>query len=152
MWDLGDKVNLEFYKLEETFAGSIALDQDAKTPYDNQSMKSGAGQQEKKSQLDEVIEKFNEHFAGEITGGDRIVAGILMDKMRPDEVLRKSARNDGEQIFENSVFSKAFDQTAMDAYMESNETFGVLFSDPQKYAALKKALAEIMYREFTQRG
>ena len=36
----------------------------------------------------------------------------------------------------------------MNAYMESSETFGALFSDPMKYAALKKALAEIMYREF----
>lgn len=70
--------------------------------------------------------------------------------MRPDETLRKSAHNDGEQIFENSVFSKIFDQTAMNAYMESSETFGVLFSDAKKYAAMKKALAEIMYREFRE--
>ena len=150
IWDLGDKVTLEFYKLEETFAGSIALDKDVGGEYETAKMTSGTGQPEKKSQLDEVIEKFNEHYAGEITEGDRILAGILMDKMRPDEMLRKSAQNDGEQIFENSVFSKAFDQTAMDAYMESSETFGVLFSDPKKYAALKKALAEILYREFRE--
>lgn len=148
IWDLGDKVTLEFYKLEETFEGSIALDKDMGGNYEPAKMTAGTGQQEKKSQLDEVIDKFNEHYAGEITEGDRILAGILMDKMRPDEVLRKSAQNDGEQIFEDSVFSKAFDQTAMAAYMESSETFGTLFSDPKKYAALKKALAEIMYREF----
>lgn len=146
-WELGDKVSLEFYKLEETFKGSISLDKETAGQYDPATMKSGNGQTEKKSQLDEVIEKFNEHFAGEITDGDRILAGILIEKMRPDEVLHKSAQNDGEQIFEEGVFSKAFDQTAMDAYMESKETFGVLFSDPKKYAALKKAIAEIMYRE-----
>ena len=150
VWDLGDKVTLEFYKLEETFAGSIALDKDVGGQYEPASMKKGAGQQEQKSQLDEVIDKFNEHYAGEITDGDRILAGILMDKMRPNEVLRKSAQNDGEQIFEDSVFSKAYDETAMNAYMESSETFGALFSDPKKYAALKKALAEIMYKEFRQ--
>lgn len=150
IWDLGDKVKLEFYKLEETFAGSIALDKDVGGEYETANMKSGTGQPEKKTQLEEVIEKFNEHYAGEITDGDRILAGILMDKMRPDETLRKSAQNDGEQIFENSVFSKIFDETAMNAYMESSETFGVLFSDAKKYAALKKALAEIMYREFRE--
>jgi len=63
-------------------------------------------------------------------------------------VLRKSAQQDGEQIFVNSVFSKVYDKTAMDSYKESRETFGALFSDPKKYAALKSALAEIMYREF----
>ena len=73
-----------------------------------------------------------------------------MEKMSQDEILRKSAQQDGEQIFVNSVFSKAYDKTAMDSYKESRETFGTLFSDPKKYAALKNALAEIMYREFRQ--
>ncbi len=150
VWELGDKVTLEFYKLEQTYAGSIVLDEGIGGKYQPASMSKSSGQPEKKSQLDEVIEKFNEHYAGEITEGDRILAGILMDKMRQDEVLRKSALNDGEQIFENSVFSKAYDQAAMDAYIESSETFAALFSDPKKYSALKKALAETMYQEFQQ--
>lgn len=150
VWDLGNKVTLEYYKLEETFTGSIALEKDVSGQYEAATMKKGSAQQEKKSQLEEVIEKFNEHYAGEITDGDRILAGILMDKMSKDDVLRKSAQQDGEQIFVNSVFSKAYDKTAMDSYKESREVFGALFSDPKKYAALKNALAEIMYREFRE--
>lgn len=152
VWDLGNKVKLEYYKLEETFAGSITLDKSVGGEYEPATMKKGGSKNTKKSQLDEVIEKFNEFFAGEITEGDKILAGILMDKMSQDEVLRKSALHDGEQIFENSVFSKAYDKTAMDSFRESREVFGTLFSDPKKYAALKKALAAIMYREFRQRG
>ena len=148
VWDLGNKVALEYYKLEETFTGSITLENDVAGQYESAAMKKGSAQQEKKSQLEEVIEKFNEHYAGEITPGDRILAGILMEKMSNDDVLRKSAQQDGEQIFTNSVFSKAYDKTAMDSYKESREVFGTLFSDPKKYAALKNALAEIMYREF----
>lgn len=148
IWDLGNKVILEYYKLEETFAGSISLEKDVAGQYEAATMKKGSAQQEKKSQLDEVIEKFNEHYAGEITDGDRILAGILMEKMSKNDVLRKSAQQDGEQIFVNSVFSKVYDKTAMDSYKESREVFGTLFSDPKKYAALKNALAEIMYREF----
>ena len=148
VWDLGNKVALEYYKLEETFTGSIALEKDVAGQYEPATMKKSSVQQEKKSRLEEVIEKFNEHYAGEITDGDRILAGILMDKMSKDDVLRKSAQQDGEQIFTNSVFSKAYDKTAMASYKESREVFGALFSDPKKYAALKNALAEIMYREF----
>lgn len=150
VWDLGNKVKLEYYKLEETFAGSITLDKRVGGEYEPATMKKGGAKNTKKSQLDEVIEKFNEFFAGEITEGDKILAGILMDKMSQDEVLRKSALHDGEQIFENSVFSKAYDKTAMDSFRESREVFGALFSDPKKYTALKKALAAIMYREFRQ--
>ena len=149
-WNLENKVALEYYKLEETFAGSISLEKDGVSQYEPPTMKKGAVKQESKSQLEEVIERFNEHYAGEITEGDKLLAEILMGKMSHDDVLRKSAQQDGEQIFVNSVFSKAYDKTAMDAYKESSQAFKVLFSDPRKYAALKSALAEIMYREFCQ--
>ena len=142
---------MEYYKLEETFAGSISLEKDGSGQYETPTMKKGSSKQENKSQLEEVIEKFNEHYAGEITEGDRILAEILMSKMSQDDMLRKSAQQDGEQIFVNSVFSKVYDKTAMDAYKESSQAFSILFSDSKKYAALKSALAEIMYHEFCQR-
>ena len=150
IWDLGNKVKLEYYKLEETFTGSIALDKNVSGEYETATMKKSGTKQSKKSQLDEVIDKFNEFFAGEITEGDKILAGILMDKMSQSDVLRKSAQQDGEQIFENSVFSKLYDKTAMDSFKESRAVFGALFNNPKKYGALKKALAAIMYREFRQ--
>lgn len=150
IWDLGNKVRLEYYKLEETFTGSIVLDKGISSEYETATMKKSIAKQSKKSQLDEVIEKFNEFFSGEITEGDKILASILMDKMSQSDVLRKSAQQDGEQIFENSVFSKVYDKTAMDSFKESREVFSALFSDPKKYGALKKALASIMYREFRQ--
>jgi type I restriction enzyme R subunit len=151
IWDLGNKVKLEYYKLEETFSGAIELDKDVGGEYEPATMKKGGSMNTKKSLLDEVIEKFNDFFSGEITDGDRILAGILMEKMAQDEILRKSALHDGEQIFENSVFSKAYDRTAMDSFKESREVFGALFSDPKKYGALKKALAAILYREFRKK-
>ena len=150
VWDLGNKVTLEYYKLEETFAGSISLDKDTAGQYETATIKKSSVQPEKKSQLEEVIEKFNEHYAGEITDGDRILADILMQKMSGNADLRRSAMQDGEQIFVNSTFSKAYDKTAMDSFKESREVFAALFSDPKKYAALKQALAEIMYREFRE--
>ena len=151
VWELGNKVELEYYKLEETFAGSIALEKDVAGQYETPTDKNGTAKQEQKTQLDEVIEKFNEHYSGEITDEDRILAGILMDEMSKDDDLRKSAINDGEQIFVNSVFSKAYDRTTMESFKKSQEVFGRLFNDPQKYNALKNALGEIMYREFCQK-
>ncbi len=151
VWDLDNKVTLEYYKLEETFTGSISLNKDEGGQYEPATMKKNAPVESKKSQLDEVIEKFNEHYAGEITEADRILIGILMDKMAKDDVLRKSAQQDGEQIFVNNVFSKAYDKTTMDSFKESREVFETLFNDPKKYSTLKNILAEIMYRVFTRK-
>lgn len=39
VWDLGNKVTLEYYKLEETFAGSIALEKDGTGQYETPTMK-----------------------------------------------------------------------------------------------------------------
>lgn len=150
VWDLDNKVTLEYYKLEETFTGSISLNKDEGGQYEPATMKKSTPAENKKSQLDEVIEKFNEHYAGEITEADRILIGILMDKMAKDDVLRKSAQQDGEQIFVNNVFSKAYDKTTMDSFKESREVFETLFNDPKKYSALRTVLAEIMYRVFTR--
>lgn len=151
VWDLDNKVALEYYKLEETFTGSISLNKDEGGQYEPATMKKSTPAENKKSQLDEVIEKFNEHYAGEITEADRILIGILMEKMAKDDVLRKSAQQDGEQIFVNNVFSKAYDKTTMDSFKESREVFETLFNDPKKYSTLKNVLAEIMYRVFTRK-
>ena len=39
VWDLGSKVALEYYKLEETFAGSISLEKDGVGQYETPTMK-----------------------------------------------------------------------------------------------------------------
>ena len=149
-WDLGNKVTLEYYKLEETFKGSISLEKDVQSQYEAANARKNSVKEEKKSQLDEVIEKFNDNYAGQITEGDRLVVDILMKKMAQDDALRKAAQQDGEQIFTKSVFSKAYDKTTMDSYKECNQVFKILFSDPKKYAALKTALAEILYKKFCE--
>lgn len=151
-WALENKVTLEYYKLEETFKGSIALEKDVISEYEGGEIRDGGASQEQKSQLEEVIERFNEQYAGEITAGDKVLAGILMDKMFEDKALEKSALLDDEQIFDDGMFTKAYDQTTMEAFMESQETFGSLFADVKKYNALKKALSSIMYREFRRRA
>lgn len=148
VWNLDNKVTLEYYKLEETFKGSISLNKDENGQYETATMKKSSPVESKKSQLEEVVEKFNENYAGEITEADRILIGILIDKMSKDEVLKKSAQQDGEQIFVNNVFSKVYDKTTMDSFKESREVFETLFNDPKKYSTLKNVLAEMMYRIF----
>lgn len=149
-WDLNNKVTLEYYKLEETFKGAIELDKDTGGQYEAAKMKKTGSMEEQKSPFDAVIEKFNENYAGNISEGDKILVEILMKKMESDSDLRKSAKQDGEQIFTNSIFSKAYDKATMDSFKESKETFGALFSDPKKYEALKMAMAEILFRKFLE--
>ena len=147
-WDLDDKVKLEYYKLQETFSGTIALDKNKGGAYEPATQKSAVPRKEQKSPIDEVIERFNENFAGDITEGDRILVGILLDKMKTNKKLQVSATHDGEQIFEESTFPKIFGEVAQQSYKESEDTFRSLFTDPKKYRAVMQAMAVTMFRGF----
>lgn len=150
-WDLADKVKLEYYKLQETFSGSISLDKSEGGQYEAPKPKNLMRPEEKKSMLQEVLEKINELYAGDFTDADKVLTDILRRRMEDDPKLQKAAKQDGEQIFRNNIFPKAFDELAQSLYMESTETFMSLFEDPKKYDAIMKSLAAVVFSEFMKR-
>lgn len=148
MIDLEGKLQLEYYKLQKTFEGSISL-RDEKgiyTPADA----TGNSTLEEKKPLDEIIEKINEQYKGEFTEGDKVVMVALRDRLMKDQKLQKMARTSDPQIFVESIFPKAFGEAAQDSYMESQETYMSLFADQAKYNAMMNALASILYRDMRE--
>ena len=101
----------------------------------------------RKDPLEEVIRKINEAYKGNFTENDRVITATLMDKLRTDKKLRKSALSDGQRIFERNVFPKIFDAIAQAAYMEQVEAYTRMFEDKAKYLAIRNALAQNLYRE-----
>lgn len=145
-WDLGNKVKLEYYKLQHTFSGAIELD-DSRGQWETAKEKKSGAKEEQKSPLDEIIEKVNQAYAGDFTEGDKVLIENLRKKMLSNKNLIASAKNDGRQMFMNNVFPKIFGQVAMDAYEESTEAFSSLFGDNDKYNAIMGALSDVLYRE-----
>ena len=85
--DLEGKLKLEYFKLQKTFQGEIALDE-AKTVYVPAKHKGVKGMDEK-TPLDEVIAKINEKFKGNFTEGDKVILSALRDKLFSDKKLKK---------------------------------------------------------------
>ena len=150
-WDLGNKVRLEYYKLQHTFSGSIELDKNTSGQYEPAKEKKTGSMKEVKTPFDEIIEKFNEAYAGEITESDRIIIGNLQKMLEDDKQLAKSAKQDTEQMFMQSIFPKIFGDTARRAFKESNETYKSMFTDTQKYMNIMTAMAEVLFKELQQR-
>ena len=71
--DLEGKLQLEYYKLQKTFAGVIELEH-AKGVYEPVTQKGALGH-DPKEPLDEIILKINEKFKGEFTNADRVLGG-----------------------------------------------------------------------------
>ena len=101
----------------------------------------------RKDPLEEVIRKINEAYRGDFTESDRVITAALMDKLRTDKKLRKSALSDGQRIFERNVFPKIFDAVAQASYMEQVEAYTQMFENQAKYLAIRNALAQDIYRE-----
>ncbi len=146
-FDLGNKVKLEYYSLEKTFEGSIMLLSDQAGEYGPAKMKKPVKMTETLSSLEQVIQKINEQFAGDFTEGDKVVITALHEKLKKNKKLQKSAKTDGQQIFEKNIFPQIFDDAAQEAYMESTETYTQLFEDANKYRTIMTALARAMFDE-----
>ncbi len=144
--DLEGKLQLEFYKLQKTFDGTIALLPDTKGVYEAARQKGAMGL-EQDEPLDEIIQKINERYKGNFTDGDRVMLMALQAKLMKDKKLASIAKTSDPQIFAESIFPKAFGDAAMESYTESQDTYTSLFEDRGKYNAIMAALSEIIYRE-----
>lgn len=116
-FDLEGKLKLEYYKLSETFRGSIQLDE-IDGVYEPAKEKSAKGLDEKKP-LDEIIEKINERYKGDFKESDKVLINALLPKLVGDSKLKNMAKTSDPKIFKESIFSKAFSDVAMEGYMES---------------------------------
>ena len=143
--DLEGKLQLEYYKLQKTFEGEINL-QNLNGEYVPAAQKGAAGQQ-KKSTLDEILERVNDKYKGKFTDGDRVMIGALHDKLMNNKKLLDTAATTDPIIFTESIFPTAFGDAAMEGYTESQESYSTLFEDSAKYKAIMSVLAGMVYRE-----
>ena len=148
MLDLNSVLKLEFYKLEETFTGSIRLEPKTTNLPAPEIKSSSARPEEKRSLLDEVIAAINEIYQGDFTEGDRVIIGDLLNRLLTNDKLRKIAKSADPQIFKRNQFPSFFADTAQQAYLESQERYTKMFEDKAKYDAIMNAVATILFREF----
>lgn len=149
MVDIESKLKLEYYKLQKTFEGAITLEEQ-KGKYEGGDSVGGKGVN-KKTQLDEIIEKINEKYKGAFNDADRVLITALQDKLMKDDRLEKMAKTTDPQIFADAVFPKAFDNVAQESYMESQEAYTSLFQDKTKYDTIMQVLAKFVYREMRKK-
>lgn len=62
------------------------------------------------------------------------------------------AMSSDPKIFAESIFPQAFNITAQNSYMESQETYSSLFENQGKYNAIMSTLADMLYREMRKPG
>ena len=147
MIDITNKIKLEYYKLEKTFDGGIELKTENGV-LEPQRIKNTPGEKEKKTPLSEVIKKINEEFGTKFTERDKVIFEDVFNTMVKDDKLKTSARSNGQQMFENNIMPKSFDDTLQNSYLENMEAYESWLKDKEKYNFMRKMMAEALYKAF----
>lgn len=147
--DLEGKLKLEFYKLEQTFKGDISLNpQNTEVILPNpKTITGGAKPTDDESTLEEIISKINEKYQGIFTEGDRVIVETMYKKCTNDKALKKYAKNNDAEIFEQSIFQEEFKRIAQTCYMESMGSFAKLFKNKDFYNQVMGQIGSSVYRE-----
>lgn len=150
--DLNNKLRLEFYKLEKSFEGSIALESTKNTELliNTKEAKISSISEEPIEDLDVLIKKINDKFKGIFNEEDRVIVETIFEKCKKDEKLKAYAQKNDEEVFNQSIFPGVFENIAYQCYEDSINSFTKLFQDKDLYQIIMKEIAKEAYREFNR--
>ena len=152
--DLEDKLKLEFYKLEQSFKGDIALTptKETKTLENVKTLRPSGRLVEQDVLLDFVIERVNDRFQGVFSEGDRVIVETLYYKcVKANKRLEAYAKMNTEEVFHQAVFPDVFQKIAQDCYMESMKAFSKLFEDKKFYETVMEEVGKVAYKDLRNR-
>ncbi len=145
--DVKDLVDLEFFKIEKKFEGSISLTKtqgEIEPPTGN----IGKKKDETKNRLSEIINKINQKYQTKFTNMDKVFEQIENDYLNDDR-MKAFARNNEEKAFKK-VYDKEFENKAIQRYEQNAELFKILFTDEEFMNDIKSALFKVVYSKLTQ--
>lgn len=148
--DLEGKLKLEFYKLEETFKGSISLNPtvEDKTLENVKSLDTAGKVMDEDDLLENIINKVNEKYQGKFTDGDKVIVETIYNKcVKGNKKLKNYAKKNDEEVFNKSIFPEIFNKVAQDCYMEQVSAFSKLFEDKIFYSSIMEAIGREAYKD-----
>lgn len=148
--DLENKLKLEFYKLEQTFKGDISLNPSIveETLVNPKTIDALGKPEDTDALLEEILNKINERVQGIFTEGDKVIVRTIYDRtVKNDKSLKRYAKNNDAEVFEQSIFPDVFKKVAQECYSEQIGAFTKLFEDKQFYDSVMEEIAKEVYKD-----
>lgn len=115
-----DEVSLEYYRLQKTMEGNIALDPEAEYGLQPATEAGMRKDKEDKGQLSDIIENINERFGTEFTQADRLFFDQVGVDLVADETIVKQALTNTFENFKKGKLEDLFYQKLI-ARMDLND-------------------------------
>jgi type I restriction enzyme, R subunit len=151
---LDSDVQLTHYRLQKM--GERTLDLEAGEVVKLPGIKeagTGAGAEDEKKELREIVKRMNDLFAGEITDADFLGAVTnWQGRLMANESLAAQAKNNSEDQFAMGGFKDAFMDVVIDAQDAQNSIADQMLKDPRIFGVVQSMLAKMVWKGFQQPG
>ena len=124
--DLDDKIELEYYRLEKKFEGSIELTSEEEELNPPKCM---IGKKDKeKEPLSVLVDKINQRYKTNFTNMDKVMEQITQDFLDDEEMVNLAKHNDPESF--RKVYNDEFKRKAFKRYQQNTDMFEKMISEP----------------------
>lgn len=136
--DIADKVKLEYYKLQKDFEGDIMLvaeNEEGGELKHPEEFNANVKPVEERDSLEEIIHRINERYPDDFSPHDRVIVETLHKAFTEerDAKIVNMAKNNSQEMFENSLFKDVFLDRVMDEYTKDTEAYQRLIGADDSY-------------------
>jgi type I restriction enzyme R subunit len=143
-----DEVSLEYYRLQKTSEGSIALEDKQEYGMKNTGEAGFRKEKEEKDQLSHVIETINERFGTNFSESDRLLFDQVGMDLAEDETIIKQAKTNTFESFKKGKLEDLFYQKLIERMDMNDETSNKLLNNKElANAILFEYLAKVVFEK-----
>ncbi|MGM0497328.1 MAG: type I restriction endonuclease subunit R [Bacteroidota bacterium] len=143
-----DEVSLEYYRLQKTKEGEIALDDQPEYGLNNTDEAGFRKEKEEEDQLSSVIETINDRFGTNFKEADRLLFDQVGLDLAEDETIIKQAKTNTFDSFKKGKLEDLFYQKLIDRMDMNDETSNKLLNNKDlANAILFEYLAKVVFEK-----
>jgi len=124
---IDDKIDLEYYRLEKKFEGSIELEKQEGQLNPSKGM-IGTVEEEPKETLSTLVNRINDKYHTTFTNMDKVMEQITQDFLNDEQMVKYAQNNDPEQF--KKIYNEEFPKKTFNRYKQNEEMFNKMMSEP----------------------
>lgn len=146
--DLDDKIELEYYRLEKKFEGSIELTSEEGELNPPKGMI--GKKEEEKEPLSVLVDKINQRYKTNFTNMDKVMEQITQDFLDDEEMVNLAKHNDPESF--RKVYNDEFQRKAFKRYQQNTDMFEKMMSEPGYMEDFMTSMFKFIYDKLKNKG
>ena len=146
--DLDDKIELEYYRLEKKFEGSIELTSEEGELNPPKGMI--GKKEEEKEPLSVLVDKINQRYKTNFTNMDKVMEQITQDFLDDEEMVNLAKHNDPESF--RKVYNDEFQRKAFRRYQQNTDMFEKMMSEPGYMEDFMTSMFKFIYDKLKNKG